>query len=98
VDAEGRAGRVKSGHVYRLMSRSCYDRLDAQQVPEIRRVPLEQLCLQIKVLKLGNIKEFLSECMEAPLPTSIDSSTQLLLELGALKEAEDSATAKCEIL
>lgn len=54
----GRAGRVKSGRVFRLISRGMYGKLHEQQLPEMQRVPLEQLCLQIKLLELVGVTVF----------------------------------------
>eukprot|EP00976_Prorocentrum_cordatum_P093049 1189210-Prorocentrum_minimum.AAC.3 len=43
----GRAGRVRPGHCFRLFSRFMHDRrFQPFQLPEIKRVPLEGLCLQ----------------------------------------------------
>ncbi len=48
---KGRAGRVSEGQCFRLYTRHTYQHiLPAQQLPEIHRSPLEQLCLQIKTL------------------------------------------------
>ena len=42
----GRAGRVRPGLCIHLFSGHRAARLDPQQLPEIQRVPLEQLCLR----------------------------------------------------
>lgn len=58
---KGRAGRVSKGHCFRLFSRKTENKeMPDQQVAEILRVSLEQLCLQIKLIRLGSIQEFLS--------------------------------------
>ena len=43
----GRAGRVRPGTCYRLYSQRALESWPADTVPEIARVPLEQLCLQV---------------------------------------------------
>ena len=45
----GRAGRVRPGHCFRLFTRFMHDRrFHPFQLPEIKRVPLEGLCLQVR--------------------------------------------------
>lgn len=48
----GRAGRVREGYCFRLFTRPMYDRLAKHSIPEILRIPLEELCLHILVLAL----------------------------------------------
>jgi HrpA-like RNA helicase len=48
--------------------------------PEILRTPLDALCLQIKVLRLGDVREFLAQAIEPP-PESLISSVELYNEL-----------------
>lgn len=50
--------------------------LDDYQQPEILRTPLEELCLQIKMLNLGGIAEFLKHAMHPP--PKVRSPTPLL--------------------
>uniref|UniRef100_A0A8C5HZZ1 RNA helicase n=1 Tax=Gouania willdenowi TaxID=441366 RepID=A0A8C5HZZ1_GOUWI len=45
---KGRAGRVRPGKCYHLYNGLRASLLDAYQLPEIMRTPLEELCLQIK--------------------------------------------------
>ncbi|GMH06760.1 hypothetical protein Nepgr_008600 [Nepenthes gracilis] len=86
----GRAGRVKPGICFCLYTRHRFENVMRQfQVPEILRMPLVELCLQIKLLSLGNIKSFLSKALEPPKEEAVDSAISLLREVGAIEETED---------
>jgi len=43
----GRAGRVRAGVCFRLYTRAVYEAFPRYSVPEILRIPLEELCLHI---------------------------------------------------
>lgn len=61
---KGRAGRTRAGVCYHLFTRAKMATLPEYQEPEILRVPLQQLCLQIKVLGLantGSVRDFLGK-------------------------------------
>ena len=49
-----------------ICSKARYQRLDNYLLPEIFRTPLHELALAIKLLKLGDIKTFLSKAIEQP--------------------------------
>ncbi|KEH32765.1 ATP-dependent RNA helicase [Medicago truncatula] len=87
---QGRAGRVKPGICFRLYTRYRFEKLmRPYQVPEMLRMPLVELCLQIKLLSLGYIKPFLSTALEPPKIEAIDSAMSLLYEVGALEGDEE---------
>lgn len=46
---KGRAGRVRPGMCFSLVSKARFDTLPQQSIPEMLRVPLEDLVLQAKV-------------------------------------------------
>jgi HrpA-like RNA helicase len=58
------------------------------QVPEMHRVPLEELCLQIKILDLGEIASFLGKAIEPPEASSISNAITSLEELDALDKLQ----------
>jgi hypothetical protein len=64
----GRAGRVRAGSCYHIYLRKEEAEMAAQQLPEMLRCTLESVCLRIKILRLGRIKEFLAQAMEPPTP------------------------------
>ncbi|GAB2229700.1 hypothetical protein Droror1_Dr00013952 [Drosera rotundifolia] len=86
----GRAGRVKAGFCFCLYTRHRFERLMRPfQVPEMLRMPLVELCLQIKLLSLGNVKSFLLKALEPPREEAIDSAVSLLHEVNAVDENEE---------
>ena len=95
---KGRAGRVQAGHCFRLYLRKTEQRtLLPQQIPEMHRIGLEQLCLSIKMLKLDasypSIHGFLSTAVvEPPASTAIHAAVALLREIGALEHATEALT------
>ncbi|CDK24396.1 unnamed protein product [Kuraishia capsulata CBS 1993] len=84
----GRAGRIAAGHCYRLYSSAIYESDFAQfSKPEILRMPIESVVLNMKSMGISNVVNF-------PFPTPPERSTlqkseKLLQYLGALdKESE----------
>lgn len=85
---KGRAGRVSPGKCYHLYNGLRASLLDNYQLPEIQRTPLEELCLQIKVLKLGPIATFLQKTMDPPSDRAIELAIRHLVDLNALDRNE----------
>uniref|UniRef100_A0A803N4Y5 RNA helicase n=1 Tax=Chenopodium quinoa TaxID=63459 RepID=A0A803N4Y5_CHEQI len=86
----GRAGRVKPGTCFCLYTRHRFEKMMRSfQVPEMLRMPLVELCLQIKLLSLSDIKLFLSKAIEMPKDEAIDSAVSSLKEVGAVDENEE---------
>ncbi|KAM7478823.1 hypothetical protein LguiA_027036 [Lonicera macranthoides] len=86
----GRAGRVKPGNCFCLYTRHRFEKLMRPfQLPEMLRMPLVELCLQIKLLSLGNIKPFLLKALEQPREEAINSAIALLYEVGAIEGDEE---------
>lgn len=92
----GRAGRMGPGHCYRLFSSAVYER-DFPQFsdPEIVRMPVEGLVLQMKSMGIQNITNF-------PFPTSIpqsslESGIDMLQNLGALDSTELQSRNKAKL-
>ncbi len=73
---KGRAGRTGPGICFRLYSKENYDEFADYPVPEIQRIPLESIILQIKSLLLGDPRHF--DFIEKP---TIESIEQAILNL-----------------
>ncbi len=79
----GRAGRTGPGHCYRLYSSAVYERdFEEHAEPEILRMPVEGVVLQLKSMDLQHVVNF-------PFPTppdrqSLEKAEKLLTYLGAI--------------
>ena len=51
------------------------------QLPEMLRTPLEELVLQIKILKLGRALPFLQKAIEPPKEEAVQNAIQCLRDL-----------------
>nr|GMC48493.1 DExH-box ATP-dependent RNA helicase DExH6-like [Ipomoea batatas] len=82
---EGRAGRCQPGICYHLYSKLRAVSLPEFQVPEIKRMPIEELCLQIKLLDPDcNVEEFLQKTLDPPVYETIRNAIIVLQDIGAL--------------
>ncbi|CAD6236609.1 unnamed protein product [Miscanthus lutarioriparius] len=86
---EGRAGRCQPGTCYHLYSRFRASFLPDYQIPEIKRMPLEELCLQVKLLDSNcRIADFLKKTLDPPIPETVRNAIAVLQDLGALTQDE----------
>ncbi|XP_042512520.1 DExH-box ATP-dependent RNA helicase DExH1 isoform X2 [Macadamia integrifolia] len=85
----GRAGRVQPGVCYRQFPKVIHDAMPQYQLPEILRTPLQELCLHIKTLQLGNIGSFLAKALQPPDPLAVKNAIELLKMIGALDDDEE---------
>ena len=85
----GRAGRVRPGFAFHLISRARYDKLDEHMTPEMFRTPLHELALSIKLLRLGSVGQFLSKCMEPPPIDAVIEAEVLLREMKAMDNHDE---------
>ncbi|CAM5172692.1 unnamed protein product [Eretmochelys imbricata] len=83
---KGRAGRTGPGVCYRLYAESDYDAFAPYPVPEIQRVALDALVLQMKSMGLGDPRTF--PFLEPPPQSSLETAVRYLREQGALDRAE----------
>ncbi|XP_046399834.1 3'-5' RNA helicase YTHDC2-like isoform X2 [Ischnura elegans] len=87
----GRAGRTRRGYCYHIFSRIRYQAMQPYQTPEILRVPLQELCLNAKLLAPSNIAiaDFLAKAIEPPPFLVTRHSVQMLKMMDALDSWED---------
>lgn len=78
----GRAGRVRSGKVYRLYPVEEYKKLNEATPPEMQRTELSMAVLQLKALGIDNILRF---SFPSPPPArNLQSALELLYALDAI--------------
>lgn len=81
----GRAGRVRAGTCYKLYTRKAEASMAQRPDPEIRRVPLEQLCLSVKAMKgIDDVAAFLANTITPPESVAVEGALSFLHRVGAL--------------
>ncbi|PYH91700.1 DEAD/DEAH box helicase [Aspergillus ellipticus CBS 707.79] len=81
----GRAGRVRAGICYKLYTRKAEMNMMQRPDPEIRRVPLEQLCLSVKSMQgISDVATFLANTITPPESTAVEGALDFLHRVGAL--------------
>ncbi len=88
----GRAGRVQAGMCIHLFTHEQHEAMAEYQTPELLRTPLEELCLQIKSLKLGMVAPFLAKALEPPSPKAVANALELLCTIGAMISETEELT------
>ena len=99
---QGRAGRVQTGMCLKLYSSRTYEKLmKDQSMPELQRIPLEEVCLNILASGLAtNCASFLQQAPQPPSHNSITSALRTLEEVNAIDVRNSSveATNKMDVL
>lgn len=84
---KGRAGRTGPGVCFRLYSENDYQAFSQYTTPEIQRVPLDSIILQMVSLGVTHIREF--PFIEPPPPSNVENSIHFLKQQGALTDSEN---------
>ncbi|XP_078605493.1 ATP-dependent RNA helicase DHX33-like [Branchiostoma floridae x Branchiostoma japonicum] len=82
----GRAGRESSGTCYRLLTEEEFEQLSPTTTPEIQRVNLASVVLQLLALRIHDIMEF--DFMDKPTRESLLTALQQLHLLGAVEKQQ----------
>ena len=87
---KGRAGRTGPGVCFRLYAEAEYSTFAPYSKPEIERVPLDSLVLQMVSMGLPDARKF--PFIEPPPPESLENSILVLKEQGAMTADERLTT------
>jgi len=90
----GRAGRVQAGTCYKLYTRNAEAKMMERPEPEIRRVPLEQLCLSVRAMGVKDVARFLASALTPPHSLAVEGAVDLLARMGALDGDELTALGR----
>ncbi|KAF1377148.1 hypothetical protein PFLUV_G00197580 [Perca fluviatilis] len=91
LQRKGRAGRCRPGICFHLFSRLRFSNMLEFQVPQLLRMPLQELCLQTKLLAPSScpVAEFLSKAPQPPAAHAIRNAVQMLKTIDAMDQNED---------
>ena len=81
------SGRTGPGVCFRLYSESDYHAFSQYTTPEIHRVPLDSIILQMVSLGITHIREF--PFIEPPPASNVENSIHFLKQQGALTDNEN---------
>lgn len=91
----GRAGRVQPGLCLKLFSsHTARSVMKAASEPELRRVPLEEVCLSILAGGFGRSSmHFLSKAPQPPEEASVKAAVEILEDVGAIEVNEEAPSS-----
>ncbi|XP_041816133.1 3'-5' RNA helicase YTHDC2-like isoform X2 [Chelmon rostratus] len=99
LQRKGRAGRCRPGICFRLFSRLRFNSMLEFQVPQLLRMPLQELCLQTKLLAPSScpVAEFLSKAPQPPPTHAIKNAVQMLKTIDAMDQYEGLTDLGCHL-
>ena len=89
IQRRGRAGRVREGKCYKLISKHTHANLHEHTAPEITRCALDQTLLSLLSLgvETGN-GDFLQTLLDPPAKTLVDAASLSLSKIGAIESVQ----------
>lgn len=96
----GRAGRVREGISYHLISERAFLRLPDHRPPEMLRLPLEEMCLRARLImsqpivdgnddfQLASLESIFASMPDPPPPRNVEKAVLLLKLIGAIDSGE----------
>ncbi|XP_051972573.1 ATP-dependent RNA helicase DHX29-like [Xyrauchen texanus] len=92
LQRQGRAGRVREGFCFRLYPKFRFNSFMDYSIPEILRVPLEELCLHIMKCEYGSPEDFLCRALDPPQQQAVCNAVSLLRKIGACQQDSHTLT------
>lgn len=92
----GRAGRTSAGVCYRVYQEQVYERMDDVSLPEIQRVNLLQVILQLKEIGIEHILQF--PLPSPPSRTGLKQAFHMLLLLRAIDEVRVTSSSSLSLV
>lgn len=86
---KGRAGRVKPGESYHIITKAQYAKLMPHPLPQVLCSPLEKVVLDTKSYTNEKAEQFLSGLLQPPNPVAIQKAVNNLIDLGVLDDEEN---------
>jgi ATP-dependent RNA helicase DHX57 len=103
----GRAGRVQAGRCFRIITEKLYLKMAPNGTPEILRVPLDRLVLQVKATapsidtrssalvaqnsQTEDVLEILQTCLDPPARDAVATAVRVLTRIQALNSDESNS-------
>lgn len=76
---KGRAGRCRPGKIFYLYTNEGYERMPEYQLPEMVRIPVEELCMNVKSLHMeGSVASVLAKALTPPDARAVTNAIRLL--------------------